>query len=288
MRVILTGAAGQLGRLLQTEFAGADIWAADLPEADITSADFPDRVRAFQPDVVIHAAAMTDVDGCALDPATAHRVNALGTLNVARACCAAAARMVYVSTNEVFDGEGGRTYSEYDPTRPVNAYGRSKLAGEQLARGTGVPLAIARVAWLYSAGDGNFPAKMVELADRLGALRVVSDEIANPTYAPDAAAAIRALVEHGAEGVFHMVNEGACSRYDFAREILHVAGRGSVPIEAITSDQFERASTPPPHTPLHNNLGAALGVRMQSWQDALQDWARARGAAAEPETGETR
>jgi dTDP-4-dehydrorhamnose reductase len=280
MRILITGHKGQLGRALYAGLADHTLAGCDLPELDVTDrAAIGAAVADFAPDVVIHAAAWTDVDGCARDPERAYRVNALGTQNVALACAACDAVMAHVSTNEVFDGTAAEPYQEWDTINPINPYARSKAAGEWFVRHLLTRFYIARAAWLYASGGRNFPHRIVELADdastsstRGGALRVVTDEVSNPTYAPDLADAIAALIQTDAYGVYHLTNAGYCSRYDFACEILRVSGREHVPVEPITLDEFRRASTPPRFAPLANTAAAALGITLRPWQDALEDF----------------
>ncbi len=273
MRLFITGAKGQLGRTLQAHFANDTVLPADLPECDITDrARVMQAVGEFKPDVVIHAAAMTDVDGCARDPDAAFRANALGTQNVALACQSANCAMLYISTNEVFDGRKTEPYLEFDATNPINAYGRSKLAGETFVRDLLTRFYIVRIAWLYGKGGHHFVRKMIRLADERGNLHVVADEVSSPTYAEDVARAVRQLVQTGAYGVYHLVNDGLASRYAFVREILQLAGRGHVPVEPIKLADFCRASTPPPYTPLRNFCGAAQGITLRPWQEALAEY----------------
>jgi dTDP-4-dehydrorhamnose reductase len=274
MRIIITGHKGQLGRalwrILESEH---DLLGMDLPEHDITEATATAQtVTAFRPDLVLHPAALTDVDRCAREPELALRVNGLGTQNLALACLEAGAALLTVSTNEVFDGAKGAPYYEYEATNPINAYARSKLAAEFYTRLHLHRFYIVRTAWLYAPGGANFPSKIVAAADRHGRLRVVVDEIGNPTYAPDLAKAIVKLIRTEHYGIYHLTNSGVCSRYDFARAILELSGRGSAPVEPITSDQWPRASTPPLHCALHNFAGAALGITLRPWRAALEEY----------------
>jgi dTDP-4-dehydrorhamnose reductase len=270
MRVFITGCKGQLGCALYEALTSHTLAGCDLPDTDITDRDaIATAIEDFAPDVVIHAAAWTDVDGCARDPEKAYRVNGLGTQNVALACASNDAAMVTISTNEVFDGEASLPYREWDPPHPINPYARSKAAGEWFTRHLLTHFYIVRTAWLYAPGGSNFPHRIIELADELGRLRVVTDEVGNPTFAPDLAAALAELIETGAYGVYHLTNAGYASRYDFAREILRIAGREDVPVDGITLDAFERDSTPPRFAPLANTAAAALGIRPRPWQDAL-------------------
>lgn len=272
MRIVITGALGQLGRALQNALAGDDLVLIDVPDWDITDPQSVPRMADLKPEVVIHCAAMTDVEGCANNPDLAYLVNAFGTQNVALACQRAGAAMIHISTNEVFDGTASQPYREFDPPHPVNSYGASKLAAEQIAARLVSKLYIVRTSWLFTPGGNNFVRKIIAAADKHGRLRVVTDEVANPTYAPDLADAIARLIQTDHYGSYHLVNEGYCSRYEFALEIMKQSGRESIPVVPITTDQFQRASTPPPFTPLRNTVGAALGISLRPWQETLADY----------------
>jgi dTDP-4-dehydrorhamnose reductase len=270
MRIFITGCDGQLGRALHGALGPHTLSGCDLPQYDITDREtVHDLIHDFAPDVVIHAAAWTDVDGCAREPERAYHVNALGTQNVALACAEGDAALLYVSTNEVFDGTAHEPYREWDALHPINPYGKSKAAGEWFVRHLLRRFYIVRTAWLYAAGGSNFPHRIIELADELEALKVVDDEVGNPTYAPDLAHAIGELIETRAYGVYHLVNEGFCSRYAFAREILRLSGREHVPVEPISLVHFQRDSTPPRFAPLTNTAAAARGIRLRTWEAAL-------------------
>jgi dTDP-4-dehydrorhamnose reductase len=275
MRVFITGCRGQLGRALYEALAEHTLLGCDLPELDITDRDaIGASITSFAPDVVIHTAAWTDVDGCARDPEKAYRVNGLGTQNVALACAACDAALLYLSTNEVFDGEATEPYREWDATNPINPYARSKAAGEWFVRHLLNRFYIARTVWLYAPGGRNFsnPHRIVQLADERGALKVVTDEVGNPTYALDLAVAIASLIETEAYGVYHLANAGYCSRYDYVREVLRFSGRDSVRVDPITLDDFQRASTPPRFAPLADTAAAALGITLRPWQEAVQEF----------------
>jgi dTDP-4-dehydrorhamnose reductase len=273
VRIVITGHKGQLGQALMEALQHNEVLGLDLPEHDITDARaIETAIVGFAPDVVVHAAALTDVEQCARDPELAMRVNGLGTHNVALACLRSDAALVAVSSNEVFDGSKGRPYYEHEQRNAINAYARSKLAGEIYAQMHLSRFYIVRTAWLYARGASNFPAKIVQAADRHGRLRVVCDEISSPTYAPDLAQAIGALIHTEQYGIYHFTNEGACSRYEFSRRILELAGREDIPIEPITSDQWPRASTPPLHCVIRNFAGAQIGITLRHWDEALRKY----------------
>lgn len=273
MRMVITGHKGQLGTTLRQMLTGVEVLGLDLPEHDISDpASIIDTVTQFQPQVVIHGAALTDVDGCEREPELAFRVNVLGTQNIALACERCSAVMVHVSTNEVFDGRLGRPYYEWDSPSPLSAYARSKAAAEFYVRTLLNRFYIVRPAWLYARGGSNFVTKIIAAADRYGALKVVTDEVSAPTYAPDLAAAIVQLIETDHYGIYHLTNSGICSRYDWACKALELSGRGHIPVEPITTDQWERAAAPPLYAPIVNFAGAALGITLRPWEEALQDY----------------
>jgi dTDP-4-dehydrorhamnose reductase len=271
MRILVTGHKGQLGQALTKVLQDEDLLGIDLPEHDITDAQAIDAtIEHFGPDIVLHPAALTDVDRCAREPELALKVNALGTHNIALACHRCGAAMLLVSTNEVFDGKKGQPYYEYEPPHPINAYARSKYAAEIYTQMHLSRFYIVRTAWLYARGANNFPAKIIQAADKYGQLRVVCDEISSPTLAPDLANAISQLIRTEHYGIYHLTNQGTCSRYDWARRILERAGRKDVHVEPITSDQWPRPSTPPLHCALHNLAGTQIGITLRHWDQALE------------------
>jgi dTDP-4-dehydrorhamnose reductase len=279
MRLVITGHKGQLGQQLLRALSGHDILGIDVPEYDIAA--YPaiaDTVAGFNPDVVIHAAAYTNVDGCVRDPDLAMRINGLGTQNLALACQRCGAALVYISTNEVFDGTAGRAYLETDATNPINPYAYSKCMGEIYVRALLSRYYIVRIAWLFSPGGSNFPAKIIAAARERGQLSLVTDEVSSPTYAPDLVAALPRLVASGRFGIYHLANEGICSRFEFASAILKGAGLGEVPLTPILSSAYARPSQPPLYAPLRNFAASqALGIGLRPWQEALAEYLSQRG-----------
>ncbi len=270
MRIAITGARGQLGRALCAALAPAyELVPLGHEQLELSSPTTVEQIVATGADLVIHAAAYTNVDGCARDPDLAYRVNGLGTRYVALACRRLNAPMVYISTNEVFPGDAGRPYAEYDSPRPVNAYGRSKWAGEQAVRELLDSFYIVRVAWLFG-GERNFVRTVLRLAEHPPAtgLRMVEDEVGSPTYAPDVAKAVATLIATDFFGTYHLVNAGACSRYELARAVLRLAGL-TIPVTPMKLADFARDSTPPPYTPLANYAGAAIGLTLRPWEEAV-------------------
>ncbi len=272
LRITITGSEGQLGRALQSVLGENELSPLDLPGCDITDpACIRQAIADFGPDVVIHCAAYTNVDGCQLDPDLAYRVNTLGTHNVALAARAVGAAMVHISTNEVFDGRKGEPYLEFDPPNPISVYARSKAAAEFYVRSLLDRFYIVRTAWLYARGGNNFVTKIIRAADQRGRLAVVADEVSSPTYAPDLAGAIARLIRTEHYGIYHFTNEGLCSRYEWAAKILELSGRGHVPIEPITTADYPRPAPPPLYSPIRNFCAATmLGIRLRPWEEALQ------------------
>ena len=277
MRVLITGAAGRLGRQLQRQLADThDLITTDVVgdvnvKADLTDYDACRRLlHETTPDIVLHAAAWTDVDGCARDPQRALSANGLATAHLAALTSGRGIPMLYISSNEVFDGELGRPYTEYDQPNPINPYGYSKWYGERALADVNPRHYIVRTSWLFAHGGGNFIQSILAAARAGNRLRVVTNEVANPTYATDLAAAVTQLIESERYGIYHLVNEGAVSRWGFARSILDCAGFAETPIERISRHEWQRPSLPPEYTPLANNAGASIGLRLRPWPEALR------------------
>jgi dTDP-4-dehydrorhamnose reductase len=277
VRIVIVGAKGQLGQALcKAAYArpSFDVVSWQRPEIDITSPGIADQIAQTRPDVVINAAAWTHVDAAETEPDAAYAANALGPKYIAEGCRACGAAMVQVSTNEVFAGDMDRDYREYDLPQPGGVYARSKLAGEIAARQIWERLYIVRVAWLFGRGTGDFPAKILAAAANRDALRIVADEYGNPTYAPHAAQGILRLVESGHYGIYHLVSEGKASRYEWAARLFARLGR-TITLTPITASEWPRPVTPPSHAVLVNQAGAALGIRLPTWQEALEEYLKA-------------
>lgn len=279
MRVLITGAKGKLGSLLVEQFSRQhEVIGADVDEFDISDyAAARQFIGDHHPDWVLHPAAWTDVDGCARDPERAVRINGIGAQNVALSAAAVNAAMLYISSNEVFDGRADRPYTEYDPTAPINPYGYSKWYGERALLSHPFRCMIVRTAWLFAHGGRNFIQAILAAAEAGKPLRVVVNEVANPTYTNDLAEALVHLVASDRQGIYHLVNEGACSRYAFARYALDRAGYSEVPIMPISSHQWPRPSLPPVYTPLANLAASSIGVRLRPWQQAVDAFLEKEG-----------
>lgn len=273
MRIFVTGAAGQLGSEIPRAFPDSQIIPGTRPDFDLTD---PRGVRAAieraEPDLVIHAGAYTDVDGCERDPDRAYQTNALGTRYVAQAARAVGAPLVAVSTDYVFDGEKGEPYLEWDEPNPLSVYGRSKLAGEREALAHHDRCYVVRTSWVYSPRGRNFVKTMLRLGADRPVLTVVDDEIGGPTLAGDLADAIVLLARQPTYGVYHLANAGSCSRFELATRAVRRAGL-AVEIQPVSTREY-LAKNPlparrPANTTLRNLAGAALGVTLRPWDAAL-------------------
>lgn len=271
MRIVITGAKGRLGgQLLATLAPAHDVVGLDQRDVDLTDPAAVVAIAALRPELVIHCAAWTDVDGCARDPDRALRVNAFGTKHVALACERHGAALLHISSNEVFDGRSAHPYLEYDRTNPVNPYGYSKWVAERMVRELLPGRAyIVRPSWLIAHGGHNFVQTMLRLAREGQPLRVVTNEVAAPTYCDDLCQALAALIQTGHYGTYHLVNEGHCSRWELARFVLDHAGYADTPIEKITLAQYPRASQPPERAILRNVAAAQLGIVLRPWPEAV-------------------
>ena len=272
--LFVTGAGGLLGRAVVALFAQRGWGPVPMTHSELDIADeeaVSDKVAAAQPRVVVNCAAMTNVDECetARDRATA--VNADGAGHLAAAAAEVGAEVVHISTDYVFDGTKG-DYVETDETNPIQVYGETKLAGEELVRANNARHYILRSAWIYGDGGKNFVSKLPSLISEGHELRAVADQRSSPTYAPDLADAIRACVGTKAYGTYHVVNEGSCSYAEFASHIADLAG-GAVSVVGISAAEVSR----PAPRPSNSNLVGAEWVRsgfelLRPWRDAAEQY----------------
>lgn len=265
-----------LARTLLAELGGEhELVPTDLPECDITDEEAVDALVArVAPDAVVHCAAMTAVDKCETEREMAFRVNARGTANVAAACCRRGARLIAISTDYVFDGEGGPYCEFHRATGGCTVYGQSKFAGEKAARALCPNHAIVRISWLYGAGGPSFVHTMMALADGTRpALKVVADQRGNPTSAKAVAGALRALLARPKLcGTFHATCEGEATWAEFAREIFRLSGK-TQRVEDCTTEEFPRPA-PRPHDSRLEKMGLRLAglPPMPHWKDALAEF----------------
>lgn len=276
MKILLTGGKGMLGRTLTARWRNEfDVVQTDLPEADITDADGFERiVAAYRPDIVIHCAAMTAVDACESDPSKAFLLNEIGSRNVARACAKNQVRLIAVSTDYVFRGNAAVPSTEDDVPDPQTVYGKSKLAGEHAIQTECLGAVIARTAWLYGPGGPSFVHTMLKLADgSRPELKVVADQIGNPTSTFALAEGLRQIVLHPeCKGVFHLTCEGDASWYGFACEIFRLAGKNQTVVPCTTAD-YPRPAPRPADSRLAKTALVKYGLApMKPWREALKEF----------------
>ncbi len=280
MRAAIVGSGGQLGRALCRLLGSDVVWSGDRDQLDVSDAAAVERILGpTRPEVVFNAAALNAVDLAEDAPADALQVNALGPRHLARACRAFQAVLVHVSTDYVFDGRLGRPYVESDSPRPLGVYGVSKLAGELLVTASGAEHLVARTSAVFGLGGspakgGSFVERVLAKARRGEPLRIVDDQIVSPTYAPDLAQALVALVGLGARGLVHATNSGSCSWHELATRALALAGI-EAPVEKITTASLGSAARRPRHSALSSERAAVLGLApLRHWSEALGELLR--------------
>jgi dTDP-4-dehydrorhamnose reductase len=272
MRVFVTGAGGMLGRdvVAEAETRGHEVIAPQRADLDVTdAAAVRAAVRDASPDVAINCAAWTDVDAAEEREAEATAINGDGATHIAQACAATGALCVQVSTDYVFEGHGRAPYVEHDPTSPISAYGRSKLAGEVGVAEAGSRHIIARSSWLFGAHGKNFVATMLRLGDERDEVRVVNDQIGCPTYTRHLADGLLDLAASEAFGIHHVAGSGACSWHAFAVEIFKQAGL-DCRAEPATTAEMGRPAPRPAYSVLQTARDD--GVRLPDWRDGLRDY----------------
>ncbi len=265
-----------LGRTLQRHFQGHEFFVADLPEIDITNGTQTDEmVAAFKPDVIIHTAAMTQVDLCESEPDKAFRVNVLGSANVARSAARWGARIIAISTDYVFDGLLNRPYHEFDVPAPRTIYGASKRAGEEAVIHHCPDHTIVRIAWLYGENGPSFFHTMMRLGGQAGGpLRVVADQVGNPTSTDAVAVLLGRLLQTPVPGIVHGSCEGEASWFDFAQAIFNGLGIKRE-LQPCTTAEFPRPAPRPLNSRLEKRMLRLAGFpEMPHWQEALEEFIR--------------
>jgi dTDP-4-dehydrorhamnose reductase len=253
-------------------------------EADITDSSAVDRaLDKGEPDIVIHCAAFTAVDDCEVQPELASKVNAEGTQNVARACRRLGIPVLYLSTDYVFDGEKPEPYVETDRPNPLNVYGKTKLAGEEGVKELATRFWIVRVSWLFGPWGRNFVRTILDQAQRGQPLRVVADQVGAPTYTMHLAEKIEEIFTTAEGGIYHVTNQGYCSWFEFATEILHQAGLDDITVSPIPSSALDRRARRPRNSRLANARLEASGLGLlPPWKDAVRSYLARAAQAQEP------
>ncbi len=279
MRIAVIGAKGMLGselcRALSSEH---QVTAWDIDEIDITDRQGAlKKLKALKPGFILNAAALVDVEICEKQPDAAWKVNATGSQNLALAARALDADYLFISTDYVFDGTAAEDYDEFATPRPVNQYGKSKLAGERLAAAIWPRTYVVRTAWLFGHRPKNYVDRVLSAADKDGVVRMAEDQVESPTYVPHLAAAIRTLVPTGAYGTYNVTSIGSCTRLEFARYVLSKAGR-SARLEKLGGSAVTRTARRPGRTVLDCRLFRLVtGRELPAWQTGIDEYLSREG-----------
>jgi len=280
MRVTLFGASGLLGQELARELSGEQLTALSAKDADLRDhARVRDVIRDSRPDWVILSAAYTDVDGCESDRELAFAVNYEGAVNVARAAREAGSRLLFLSSDYVFDGSKSSPYQTTDVRNPTSVYGETKARAEERLIEILPDVCIARTSWLFGHGGKCFPATILKLASTRPEISVVNDQRGSPTFTRDLASALVQLCQASARGIIHVTNSGNCTWYDFAREIVRLSGMTTA-VKPVTTAEFPRPARRPPYSVLSPDSLHAYNMQMPHWLDALRRYFASAPAAS--------
>ncbi|MFY0544173.1 dTDP-4-dehydrorhamnose reductase [Brevibacillus sp. H7] len=276
MKVLITGGKGQLGVDAASVFQqrGWEVFVFGRDRLDVTKGEqVMEVVESVRPDVVIHAAAYTQVDQAEQDVDSAYLVNAYGTRNVAVASEKVKAKLVYISTDYVFDGTGIDPYNEFAPTNPQSVYGKSKLAGESFVRELSSRFFIVRTSWVYGLYGNNFVKTMLKLAKERNELSVLYDQVGSPTYTVDLVCFLEELASTELYGTYHASNSGQCSWYEFAKAIFEEAGLNHVIVHPVTTEQLKRPAPRPAFSVMDHMSIRLNGLQhLRPWREALREF----------------
>ena len=291
MKILVTGAQGMLGRdfckvaeekgheVAPTDKSDA-VAGTDLPELDVTDiAAVKSVLNNVRPDIVFHFAALADVDRCETHPDEGYLANVVGTENVALACADAGVALAFSSTGSLFGGEKTVPYTEYDPPNPISEYAKTKHLGERVIQRTVPKHYIFRAGWMFGGGpkDNKFVARIIGIASKSNEIFGVTDREGTPTYAVDLSERMLELVETGRYGLYHAGNEGYCSRYEFARRIVDLAGLKDCRVDPVPASKVPMPAHRPRLEALDNYKCRLLGMRpMRPWEDALKEYIETR------------
>ena len=272
MRILIFGSTGMLGKALMRRWSADHVIGLGSAQADVRNPDQVERaVSEAQPDWIVLAAAYTDVDGCELNPTLASSVNTHGAANVAQAAARAGARLLFISTDYVFDGEKTAPYEVSDTRNPINEYGRSKAEAEQRILQLLPQACMVRTSWLFGAGGKCFPDTILKAASSRSEIDVVNDQRGCPTYTLDLAQSIIWLCRSNAQGIVHCTNRGDCTWFDFATEILRQAGAKTL-VRPTTSEKYIRPAARPKNSVLSPASLTGFGIEMRPWQATLLEY----------------
>jgi dTDP-4-dehydrorhamnose reductase len=276
--ILVIGAKGMLGRdlmgVLLSSLPNDEVIGWDIEEIDIQKEeDTVFKIEKLRPDIMVHIAAYTDVDGCELNEEKAFAVNAEGTKHVALTASRCQAKMVYLSTDYVFDGNKREPYLESDSPHPLNVYGRSKWKGEQYVQELVKDPLIVRTQWLFGRYGKNFVTSILRQAGEKRVLSIVNDQIGSPTYTVDLAKTISALIQFDASGIFHVANSDLCTWYTFGQAILKLSGMDKVRVIPISSKELGRPAIRPSYSVLNcQKLKKKTGLTLRPWSEALKEY----------------
>jgi dTDP-4-dehydrorhamnose reductase len=272
MKILITGANGQLAKTVTYYNKVHDLILATKSVINIEDRrDVYQKITMYKPDIVYHFASMTRGDECAANPKKAYKVNVTGTRHIARITAKLGIPIVFVSTNEVFDGTKQTPYTESDIPNPKTVVGKNKYKAEQIIITTNPQHYIVRTMWLYSEWSNNFIQAIVKKSRNNASINLVSDEIGSPTNTSDLAQAIMLLSATGKYGVYHIANTGSASRLDFGREVFNKL-KINITIRPVLLNDFKRASKPPKYSVLESKKISKMGILMRDWQSALNDF----------------
>jgi len=282
-KILVIGAKGMLGKdlvpvLRSSSESGSplewEVFGWDIDEIDIrVEKETVERIENLKPQIVINVAAYTDVDGCESEREKAFAINAEGMRHVALGASRCGAKVVYLSTDYVFDGKKREPYLEDDPPAPLNVYGSSKLKGELYVQELSRNGLIIRTQWLYGKHGKNFVFTLLRLAGEKDVLSIVDDQVGSPTYTMDLSRAISNLIQKDARGVFHVVNRNICSWYDFSQAILELSEFSGVKVLPISSDKLGRPAPRPSYSALDTGkLMKETGITLRPWKEALKEF----------------
>jgi dTDP-4-dehydrorhamnose reductase len=276
--ILVIGAKGMLGRdlmgILLSSLPNDEVIGWDIEEIDIQKEeDTVFKIEKLRPNIMVHIAAYTDVDGCELNEEKAFAVNAEGTKHVALTASRCQAKMVYLSTDYVFDGNKREPYLESDSPHPLNIYGRSKWKGERYVQELVKDPLIVRTQWLFGRYGKNFVTSILRQAGEKRVLSIVNDQIGSPTYTVDLAKAISALIQFDASGIFHVANSDLCTWYTFGQAILKLSGMDKVRVIPISSKELGRPAIRPSYSVLNcQKLKKKTGLTLRPWSEALKEY----------------
>lgn len=272
MKIAITGADGMLGHAMQKVFSETELITFSHAGLDITDLDRAVKtVRDARPDILIHAAAFTDVDACETDPEKAYLVNGIGARNMAIACEEIHCPIIHISSDYVFDGTKSSPYDEWDKTNPINQYGLSKLMAEQFISSLTNRFYIVRTSWLFGSHGKSFVDTIIRLLAEKESLQVVNDQFGSPTFTKDLAATLRQIIGKG-YGIYHVTNSGVCTWHEFAVKISDLISIHK-PIIPVTSEELKRSARRPAQSGLNNTMLRLEGIPpLRHWSEALEQY----------------